>query len=168
MCLVNVSFYENLLFSTLSLAASSAFIVLVACVARRPNDGVFAAVYLLLFSYPLVSVKVVNAFACHEIIYHNQSKTYLRSDYSEECYSSEWWSMALYSTSWIVLYVLGFPQIVIYKLQNYARNHAPTRLSFLADDYKRGMPMVLWEAEEMIRKLLLSVVGAFFSTKSEC
>jgi tRNA A-37 threonylcarbamoyl transferase component Bud32 len=38
--------------------------------------------------------------------------------------------------------------------------------SFLADDYQTGMPMVLWEAEEMVRKLLLSVIGAFWSTKS--
>jgi hypothetical protein len=37
------------------------------------------------------------------------------------------------------------------------------RLAFLADDdYKTGLPTVLWEVLEMLRKLLLSVIGAFW------
>jgi hypothetical protein len=37
------------------------------------------------------------------------------------------------------------------------------RLAFLADDdYKTGLPTMLWEVLEMLRKLLLSVIGAFW------
>jgi hypothetical protein len=39
-------------------------------------------------------------------------------------------------------------------------------LGFLLDDYKLMVPCFMWEAEEMLRKLLLSVMGAFFSKKS--
>ena len=39
-------------------------------------------------------------------------------------------------------------------------------VSFLMDDYKDTAPAVLWESVEMLRKLLLCVISAFWSTKS--
>jgi flagellar biosynthesis/type III secretory pathway M-ring protein FliF/YscJ len=38
-------------------------------------------------------------------------------------------------------------------------------LRFLLTDYKATAPVLAWEGVEMIRKLLLSVIGSFWSTK---
>jgi hypothetical protein len=39
------------------------------------------------------------------------------------------------------------------------------RYGFLLEDYKLVMPMALWEWIELVRKLCLSVVGAFWSER---
>jgi hypothetical protein len=39
-------------------------------------------------------------------------------------------------------------------------------LGFLLDDYKLTMPCLLWDGLEMVRKLSLSVIGAWFPSKS--
>jgi hypothetical protein len=50
--------------------------------AKRANkiwqDGLFVAMYVLFFAYPIVSIRVVETFACHEV----EGVRYLRADYS--------------------------------------------------------------------------------------
>eukprot|EP00935_MAST-01C_sp_MAST-1C-sp1_P002324 g2324.t1 len=46
------------------------------------HGAVYAAVYLCLFAYPVISVRAVDTFGCHEV----EGTYYLRADYSVECY----------------------------------------------------------------------------------
>ena len=153
--------------------------------AEMRQNALFVGVYLLTFAYPVVSVKVVELFGCHNV----EGTFYLRADYSLECYTAEWNAMAAYAGVWIVFYVILFPLFVTRDLLLQWRRHSPAQLpewlerlfqriaserqlrarpmlGFLADDYKPDQPMALWEALEMARKLLLSVIGAFWSTQS--
>jgi hypothetical protein len=274
-CITSFNYYQGLLCSTLFLVSIVCIILIPARVYKRTwgvsmERCVFAAVYVALFAYPVVSVKIVQIFACHEIAFAGgqasvapaaanvsvASKTFVRADYSLECGTAEWTAMAAYAGLWLVAYVIVFPAYIIHQLLTcYYRNQhhdvagswggsttsslfdsmdplddsmggdsmdesefpaelAPPRrkergktgehaesketrcrsklyewwrrvaagvagpscghndlvdgrepmLSFLADDYRPGMPF--WEALEMVRKLLLSVLGAFWSNQS--
>jgi serine/threonine protein kinase len=199
-CLVDMSFYQNLLGLTVFLILV-VFSVLVRtgfrcwCKQRSGDsdaagriwrEGVFVAVYLCVFAYPLVSVKVIEVFSCHNV----EGVYYLRADYSQKCAGSTWLSMAMYSGFWLVVYVIAFPLSIAYKLWSYrvqtlnpAREDAKEvgelrnsmkRLAdsfdfdvhFLLQDYKDVGICFMWEAFEMLRKVMLSVVGSFWSTKS--
>ena len=89
--------------------------------------------------------------------------------------------MAAYASVFLVAYVLGFPAFVGIKLWSYrhqlrAQAEGPGQvcklappgllLGFLLDDYVLNMPCYMWETEEMVRKLLLSVIGNFWAAKS--
>ena len=60
---------------------------------------------VLLFAFPIVSVDLVEAFACHEV----EGRYYLKGDYSIECYTSRWYLMSSYAAIWIVGYIVVFP-----------------------------------------------------------
>jgi hypothetical protein len=97
----------------------------------------------------------------------------LRGDYNVVCYTSEWYFYAAYASGFIAFYVIGFPLLILKKLWGYKHRIQNVKiappgllLGFLLDDYKLMAPCYMWEAEEMLRKLLLSVMGAFFSKKS--
>ena len=129
------------------------------------------AIYLLLFAYPVLSVKIVEAFACHEV----EGVQYLRADYNMRCNTQEWNAMVAYASIWLCIYVIAFPLFVLSKLWYYRGRQTTQQLGskpelvdlrFLLHDYKSFAPVLMWEGIEMIRKLLLSVVGSFWSTKS--
>ena len=122
-------------------------------------------------------MKIVELFGCHEV----EGVAYLRADYSIECYTSQWNAMAAYASVFLIAYVVGFPAFVTSRLWSYrhelqAQAHGAGQvcklapkgllLGFLLDDYRLKLPCYMWEAEEMIRKLLLSVIGAFWASKS--
>jgi hypothetical protein len=125
--------------------------------------------------YPVVSTKVVETFACHDI----DGTLFLRADYSIGCYTSGWTSMAAYAGVWVGLYVILFPLFILWTLWSHQSmvqrgkgesfeldSTAIIDLRFLCDDFKPLAPMVMWEWVELVRKLLLSVVGSFWTTKS--
>ena len=169
-CLFRVSYYDELLFSTLMLALSVS-VILLAC-RFRPKYKAFCiqlACYMSLFAYPLVSVKVVGLWGCHQV----NGEYYLREDYSLTCYDAKWQSMAVYASFFLVIYVIGLPAFILSTLWRYSRKlegrkQAPDSwlLGFLLDDYKLVLPAMLWEFVEIVRKLLLSVIGSFWSSKS--
>jgi hypothetical protein len=179
-CIADITFYQQLLSSTLLLLGAVGLVILrsqltnrqAAAKETRAKQGVFVAIYLLLFAYPVLSVKIVEAFACHEV----GGVHFLRADYRVRCDSQEWKAMAAYASVWICAYVIAFPLFVIYKLWSYRGNATAGQqgsnkpeladLRFLLHDYKSFAPVLMWEGIEMIRKLLLSVVGSFWSTKS--
>jgi hypothetical protein len=83
--------------------------------------------------------------------------------------------MAAYVGIWLFVYVLAFPLFVLHKLWSYREGQKKKErdekrelvdLRFLLSDYKSVTPVLLWECFEIIRKLLLSVLGAFWSTKT--
>ena len=155
LCMVNLSFYTNLLCTTLLLVALlwCIFVIYLCLRLNKPGRAqeirqtcLFVAIYLLLFAYPVVSVKVVELFGCHNV----EGTYYLRADYSLQCYTSEWTAMAAYASAFLVTYVVGFPLFVGTKLWSY--RHALRKqvqgpgqvcklappgllLGFLLDDY---------------------------------
>jgi hypothetical protein len=172
-----MSFYTNLLISTMTLASVVVAVILRSYLMRRREqdterakkiwqDGLFVAMYTLLFAYPVVSVKVVETIACHEV----EGVSYLRADYSARCDSTRHTAYAVYSGLWIACYVVAFPVFVLWKLWSY-REAQPLKkelidLRFLLADYRSATPVLLWESVELLRKLLLSVMGAFWSSQS--
>jgi hypothetical protein len=94
--------------------------------------------------------------------------------------------MAAYASIWISVYVIAFPLFILRTLWSYhvetlsivqqgtgskgysvnPRSTSGVDLRFLRNDFKPLAPMFMWEGVEMIRKLLLSVVGSFWTTKS--
>jgi hypothetical protein len=167
-CLIEVGFYGSLLCSTLGLVLVFVLMLGIAYAANKASirdtmqsKWAIGAVYLLLFAYPVVAVKVVRAFACHDI----DGVRYLRADYSIRCDTALWGFYAFYASVWVVCYVVALPFFVLSYL--FAHRTNPNHLlAFLTDDYQLALPMLLWEGVEMIRKLLLSVIGSFWSTKS--
>jgi hypothetical protein len=119
-CVLRISFYDSLLGSTFLLAAvvlvvhTGSLVVSKAAAWRGDSEqaartrklGRVIYVYTLLFAYPVLSVRVVQAFACHEVkwageeqergVQEQQSHYYLRADYNMACYTREWWRMAVY------------------------------------------------------------------------
>jgi hypothetical protein len=179
-CIADISFYQRLISSTLLLLGAVGVTIFrsrltsvqAAATEKRAKQGIFIAIYLLLFVYPVLSVKIVEAFACHEV----EGVRYLRADYSVRCDSQEWRVMAAYAGVWLFAYVITFPLFVLCKLWSYRGSTTAEQqrinkpelvdLRFLLLDYKSFAPVLMWESIEMSRKLLLSVVGSFWSTKS--
>ena len=138
-CIVQMSYFTNLVFNTMMLlgALAAAFAVSVHRPSLRPLCAK-GAVYLVLFAYPLVAVKVVEAFGCHDI----DGIAYLRADYSVQCYTQEWTLMVAYASVFLVMYV-KHPNIhtcmhahtVFYSEQHY--DVSPLSSSFLLQVCRR-------------------------------
>jgi hypothetical protein len=68
--------------------------------------------YMAIFAYPVLAVKIVDLFGCTEI----EGAYYLRSDFSIQCYTTEWNLWAAYAGCWLAIYVIGLPLFIIFKL----------------------------------------------------
>ena len=183
LCTVRLSFYTNLICTTMVLVVVMAAIYLTHALMQRRHQRalrrpphhpesvqtpdsiaksaqirqscLFTAIYLLTFAYPVVSVKVVELFGCHVV----EGTSYLRADYSIECYTPQWNAMAVYAGIFLAIYVVGFPVLVGTKLWSYrhqlrAEAQGPGQvckippsgllLGFLLDDYKLQLPCYMW------------------------
>jgi hypothetical protein len=171
LCTVRLSFYTNLVCTTMVLMVAMVAILLthaiynhsesaqtpesIAKSAQIRQSCLFTAIYLLTFAYPVVSVKVVELFGCHVV----EGTPYLRADYSIECYTPQWNAMAVYAGIFLAIYVVGFPVLVGTKLWSYrhqlrAEAQGPGQvckippsgllLGFLLDDYKLQLPCYMW------------------------
>jgi hypothetical protein len=84
----------------------------------------------------------------------------------------EWNAYAVYAGVWVDAYVAAFPLLILHKLWSYRTDPLAEEsierinLRFLLHDYSPLVPSLLWEGVEILRKLLLSVIGAFWSTQS--
>lgn len=147
-CLAKLSFFANLIVTTTGLVVLVVAFYLIAIL--KPAAATTCrklAVYLLLFAYPVVSVKVVEAFSCHEV----EGDFRLRADYSIICYSQSWNYIAGYASIFVMFYVALLPGMVLSILFRYRklvrdRKVAPANLScsFLLEDYKLVFPCVMW------------------------
>jgi hypothetical protein len=85
-----------------------------------------------------------------------------------ECASPSWNAIAAYAAIWMVTFVIGFPLAVMCTLWSYRnKSHVPNAvltLGFLRQDYKSGVPYILWEGVEMPRKV--STVNGVVRAKS--
>jgi hypothetical protein len=96
-CLVSFSFYDSLLGTTLGMIS----IVLLALAVRmfvpsRRQTVRIAAVYFCIFTFPVVSVKIMETFACHAV----EGGSFLRADYALSCDDSWWSQWALYALAY--------------------------------------------------------------------
>jgi hypothetical protein len=121
---------------------------------------------MVIKSSPFPCVQIVAAFACHEI----EGTFYLRADYSLECYTPAWDATVAYASCWLAFYVIAFPLLTMCQLHLHVQGAPPLfgflDLRFLLHDYKPGSPTFCWEVVDLLRKLLLSIMGVFWSTKS--
>jgi amino acid transporter len=147
-CVFDMSFHQNLLTSTSLLLLSVFLIITISHWLHRRHEnfyrgssrakfkhadrGVFVAVYLLLFAYPVLSVKISSVFACHEVA----GIRYLEADYSIRCAdvadrhgkgTHEWNNLRALAIPWACGYVVAFPIFVLYKL--HALSRAPVNPS---------------------------------------
>ena len=122
-----MDFYDSLLCST-----SSLFITVVAIhffnklvrAKGKPEDEAkaimdnsrFITGYILLFAFPIVSVDLVEAFACHEVCTEHECTSYLRADYSIQCFTNRFYIMSTYAALWVLGYVCVFPVFLFWKL----------------------------------------------------
>ena len=98
---MKVRFFASLVCSTGSLLLAVTAALAASRRSRHPRHYRSGAVYLALFAYPLVSVKVVDVYGCHKVA----GSFYLRADYSVQCYTQEWYLMAAYASVFLVTYV---------------------------------------------------------------
>jgi hypothetical protein len=142
-------------------------------VSHRSSTHRVVAVYILVFAYPILAVRLIEAFSCQEV----EGKRYLRADYAVSCDSAEWFSYAVFAGICIFVYVAGFPLFLLYKLgivyprklregKRSIRGGHLFSLHFLLDDFIPMRVPMMWEFFELMRKLLLSSVGAIFGSKS--
>jgi hypothetical protein len=153
-CLVSVSFYGSLLGATMGVLA----IVLLASTVYKlfPNtrqNVLLAAVYFCIFTFPVVSVKIMETFACHAV----EGERYLRADYALSCDDHQWQKWAIYAAVWVLLFVIGFPLFLLVRLlrmradlrSGKAEEASQFSLGFLLYDYKsfgKGASVAcLWE-----------------------
>jgi len=145
MCVVRLSFYSSLVTTTLLLVAVLGTIYfthalvqwrhrhrhahaghppdqpeVIAKAAEISQSFLFMAIYVSMFAYPVVSVKVVQMFACHVV----EDVPYLRADYSIQCYTPSWYAFAAYSLTFLVFYVICFPLFIGSTLWSYRRQLA--------------------------------------------
>jgi hypothetical protein len=109
----------------------------------------------------------IEAFGCHNVNDH----FYLRADYRVNCYDDNWRLAAFYAFFWLVAFVIGFPLFMLLQLvrnRKRAMDGGSFYLGFLFSDYRVDDSVVVacWEAEEMLRKLVMSCVGSFWVEKS--
>jgi hypothetical protein len=155
-CLVSVSFYGSLLGATMGVLA----IVLLASTVytlfpRTRQDVLLAAVYFCIFAFPVVSVKIMETFACHAV----DGERFLRADYALSCDDNKWQQWAIYAVVWVLVFVIGFPLFLLVRLlgmradlrSGKAEEASQLSLGFLLYDYKpfgKGASVAcLWEAE---------------------
>jgi hypothetical protein len=141
LCLVSVSFYESLLGTTIGLLV----IVLLAAamyslLPNKREDVLLATVYFCIFTFPVVSVKIMDTFACHDV----EDGRFLRADYALSCDDSQWKQWARYAGVWVVFFVVGFPIFLVTRLlrmrtdlcNGKAEEPGQFMLGFLLHDYK--------------------------------
>jgi hypothetical protein len=160
LCKYEFSFKDTLFFSTITLALAVAFVPIHWALHRvvvggardiAIREGVYATVrttvYILIFAFPVISVRLCEVWMCHEVA----GVHYLRIDYKINCDSPEWSGMAVYSAGWIVGYVFFFPIATfayLYKRRariiDKPRVHDSIVFGFLCNDYRLSEETYLW------------------------
>ncbi|XP_078355790.1 uncharacterized protein LOC144640553 [Oculina patagonica] len=141
----------------------------------------FRNTFLLLFIvYPTTSTRIFQMLpaACHDICVDSRGsncKSYLRSDYSLECFTDKYQRFFILNCA-LILYVVGVPIITLLLLYRY--HYLPpldendtdrqigmtSGLSFLYENYSSNC--WFWEVLELARKIILTSVIVFIGGES--
>jgi hypothetical protein len=76
------------------------------------QNVLLATVYFCIFTFPVVSVKIMETFACHAV----EGGRYLRADYALSCDDHQWEQWAVYASVWVIFFVIGFPLFLLVRL----------------------------------------------------
>ena len=140
----------------------------------QPLKECYRAVFLVLFLvYPAACTIVLQMLppACHKICVDTEQascQSFLRSDYSVECYTSAYKKYVMVAYV-MIAFVTGFPVLTLFLLWKYqhnatkdetnteeASNEISAGLSFLYENYSENS--WFWEVLELLRKLMLTSV----------
>ena len=131
-CIVDLDLYQSFMITTLTVLF---FFVILVAMSRflhyyfvhhvdKPHRAAYfrsiflaAAVYLIIFVYPTLSIKIVQALKCHDV----EGTRYHVADYSLECSGARYKRHAAYTWVWIVSLVIGFPLWVLFELLKYRK-----------------------------------------------
>ncbi|XP_078358133.1 uncharacterized protein LOC144642903 [Oculina patagonica] len=139
------------------------------------QEKCYRAVFLVLFLiYPAACTQILQILppACHRICVDMKQKScqsYLRSDYSLECYTSAYNKYVLVAYT-MTAFVVGFPVLTLFLLwkyrynaiksctptENETRSEISAGLSFLYENYSDSC--WFWEVLELLRKVILTSV----------
>jgi hypothetical protein len=170
-CEYSFSFWYSLGVSTIALTSIIVGIPIAFwLLGRKSSDALAFSAYAGIFAFPVMSVKLAEVWMCHVV----EGVSYLRADYNIECGTALWDGMATYTGFFIFSYVIAFPVFMftyLFKMRGLIVgkqqvDESRVHLGFLCHDYRLADVTYMWEATEMARKLLLSCVGAFWSSKS--
>ncbi|KAG5175966.1 hypothetical protein JKP88DRAFT_337087 [Tribonema minus] len=186
-CALTIGFYQKLLISTLAPLAVVALIFtprLCVSAARRgrracgsaklqrvaaKDFNAFLVFTFLIFSG--VSLTIFETFACDFLRYDGPDGTsYLRADYSVQCFTPEHTAYRIYAAIMILVYPFGIPAMYCLVLRRCAvekgerraeSSRFATSASFLWRPYNKDGLAFYWESIECVRRLLLTGVLVF-------
>ncbi|KAK3256396.1 hypothetical protein CYMTET_34469 [Cymbomonas tetramitiformis] len=77
--------------------------------------------FLLIFYYPTVGVQMFQVFFCDPITVEDEDyqQYWLRYDRSAQCFTREWWGLAMIAVFTVLTYIIGFPVAVGMLLNNF-------------------------------------------------
>ena len=145
------------------------------------KEACFRYVFLLMFTtFPTTSAQVFQMLpsSCHKICADIETKScrsYLRSDYSVECFTDTYNNFAVLAFV-MLFYVVGFPLVTLFLLWRYhpkeaqsnfsdqEGNEVQAALSFLYENYCPSS--WFWEVLELVRKIILTSVLVLIGSES--
>jgi len=133
--------------------------------ARRDslNMVISNALTLAFVLYTGISTRILQIFDCQEF---DDGTSWLRNDYSVQCYTARWNGFVVYAAFMMLVYPLGLPVItflVVYKNRKQLDNTVVReKYGFLYQDFKREGFIKYWEGYYMLRKLLLTALVVYF------
>ena len=145
------------------------------------KEACFRYVFLLMFTmFPTTSAQVFQMLpsSCHAIcadIENKSCRSYLRSDYSVECFTGAYNNFSVLAFV-MLFYVVGLPLITLFLLWRYhpkeahsnfsdqEGNEVQAALSFLYENYSPNA--WFWEVLELIRKIILTSVLVLIGSES--
>ncbi|KAG5176025.1 hypothetical protein JKP88DRAFT_265595 [Tribonema minus] len=186
-CAMSVNFYGRLLIATLAPLAVVAliFVPRLCLIARSRSEQASRGSHAMLQSlaekdlnavlgftfliFSGVSVTIFQTFACDDLQFID--KSYLRADYSVECYTAEHTAYRIFSIIMVVVYPIGIPALYMGTLWRCFGAHRVreqtsqltsqlTKVSsFLWQPYQRGA--YYWEVVECLRRLMVTGLLVF-------
>eukprot|EP00611_Tribonema_gayanum_P026107 TRINITY_DN611_c0_g2_i4.p1 TRINITY_DN611_c0_g2~~TRINITY_DN611_c0_g2_i4.p1 ORF type:complete len:798 (+),score=114.47 TRINITY_DN611_c0_g2_i4:65-2458(+) len=182
-CAMKVDFYGRLLMATVTPLAAIALIfvprlyfiararsertprqphALLQRLVEKDRNAALAFTFLI---FAGVSVTVFQTFACDELTYIG--KSYLRADYSIECYTPEHTAYRIFAGVMVLVYPIGVPALymgTLWRCFGAHRDHGRTSelakaSSFLWEPYRAHA--FHWEVVECLRRLMLTGLLVF-------
>ena len=128
------------------------------------SHSLHTAGHILLLVYTPVTKNVFQYFNCHTI--RNPDMIFLHQDYTIDCYGPKWNLALLFVMLVIVLFALGFPSFLLFKLYRHRHElyhpQIRARYGFLYSRYQKGVEF--WEVHEIARKTLLTGVMVYIKS----
>ena len=177
-CFMNYDFYDRLLTTTIGpLVVMGLMGVTYTIAARRNRTSAIAlqtvrqkhasvALLIIFFVYSNVSSVVFQTFSCDSL---DDGKSYLRADYSIECYNKKHAAYKIYASVMIFVYPIGIPALfagLLFRNRQVLQDENSSKEDLLAKStenlWKPYKPSrFYYEVIECIRRIMLTGVVVF-------